>query len=78
MSKYTETTDEEFDDFEFSLAADADLDDTDTVAAQRASAVMCGKSAWQRIEQRRETAWLRDQLTDWDDLDIGDEFAEAR
>lgn len=76
MSKYSETTDEEFDDFEFSLTADADLDAVDQDTAVRAPAI-CSKSAWRRIEQRRESAWLRDQLTDWDDWDVGETRLEA-
>jgi hypothetical protein len=78
VSKYTETTDDDFDDFEFASTADADLDVADQGFAERARAAMYGKSAWQQIEQRRESAWLRDQLTDWDDLDVGDGLAEAR
>lgn len=76
MSKYTETTDDDFDDFEFSLTADADLDAADRDTADRAAATY-GKSAWRRIEQRRDSAWLRDQLTDWDDWDVGESQLEA-
>lgn len=80
MSEYSETTEEEFEEFEFSYTAGADLEVENHAPAARAAlrAAESGKAAWQRIEQRRESEWLRDQLNDWDDLDVGEEVAGAR
>ena len=33
---------------------------------------LLNESAWQKIERRKETAWLRDQMVDWGDWDIYD------
>lgn len=30
------------------------------------------ESAWQKIERRKEFAWLRDQMIDWDDWEFDD------
>ena len=32
------------------------------------------QSAWQRLDERREEAWLREQLEDWDDWDDDSEL----
>lgn len=78
MSKYDESTDDDFDDFEFSDTADAEEAPAASITAVRRLSPADGKAAWQRIEQRRESAWLRDQLTDWDDWDVGNEAAVLR
>ena len=78
MSKYDDTTDDDFDDFEFSETADAEQEPEDGASVVRRATPADGKAAWQRIEQRRESAWLRDQLTDWDDWDVGIEAAVLR
>lgn len=41
---------------------DFELDATDEPAAVESKL----QTAWQRIEHRREMAWLRDQTADWD------------
>lgn len=78
MSKYDDTTDDDFDDFEFSETAEEESEPEEARSVVRRVSPADGKAAWQRIEQRRESAWLRDQLTDWDDLDVGIEAAVLR
>lgn len=67
------------DDFEPYLGADSDTDsdsdadfdadpveDTDVVALTKRPAI---QSAWQRVDERRDDRWLREQMSDWDDYD---------
>lgn len=42
-----------------------DLDDVDDWDDKRAR--KSKDAAWRRVERRAESAWLRDQMADWDD-----------
>ncbi|MDX1404576.1 MAG: hypothetical protein R3192_08560 [Woeseiaceae bacterium] len=53
-------------DFDPEFYDDLEIDDT----GKSASSV----AAWQRIEMRKESDWLRNQVVDWDDWD---EYFEA-
>ena len=61
------------DDFAPSFGADFDEDIADETADDMAVDFDArrdpSRSAWQRLDARREEAWLREQLSDWDDWD---------
>lgn len=60
---------DDFDDFEIFNGPDFDIDRLDEIMFDDRSGAPRGMNAWQRVEQRAETEWLRRQLTDWDDWD---------
>ena len=77
MSEPEDRAANEADDFDPGLGADF-VDDIDEgiageIAADEAFNVGTqhkqSRSAWQRLETRREEAWLKEQLSDWDDWD---------
>ena len=56
---------------DMSLAADPEneFESTQNSPGTRAAKAARPLSAWQRLEERKDDAWLRDQLADWDDWD---------
>ena len=65
---------DEFDDFDLGLAQDFELDAFDEGDDDVSPSAEYSKSAWQRLDRRWESEWLREQLSDWDDWD---EYFEA-
>jgi hypothetical protein len=63
----------DLDDFDPSLGADFDVDLVDDVAEEAPTRASYSQPAWQRLDERREAKWLREQLADWDDWDDGDD-----
>jgi hypothetical protein len=67
VTKNTEDSLSEIDEFDFAYGPDFDVelfDDTPIDTIDNASARV---SAWQRIESREESRRLREQLMDWDE-----------
>ncbi len=69
MAKRSNDELEDFDDLEFSFGPDLDLEMFDDTAVDEVKAEETNLSAWQRIEMRKESDWLRSQVVDWDDWD---------
>lgn len=59
----------DFDDFEPSFSPDFDVE-LDDDAGNRLVGV---QSAWQRLDERNDDKWLKEQLSDWDDWDESDD-----
>ena len=57
------------DDFDPTFGSDFDEDLADDIAIDVGSRPDYSPSAWQRLDARREDAWLREQLSDWGDWD---------
>lgn len=57
----------DFDDYDvgFGPELDSDISDFDDDVPERDYV----QSAWQRLDERRDAKWLKDQLSDWDDWD---------
>ena len=49
-------------DFDAEIADDVNEEETLTRSAHT-------RSAWQRLDERKDAEWLREQLSDWDDWD---------
>jgi hypothetical protein len=56
---------DDFDDFNPDFLPGDDDFDLDTIEVERGGNTR-RQFAWQKIEQRRDMAWLRDQTADWD------------
>lgn len=69
MAKRSKDQYENFDELEFSYGPDYDLELFDDTAVDEGQAGDCSLAAWQRIEMRKESEWLRSQVVDWDDWD---------
>ncbi len=77
MSEPEDRTADDADEFDPGFDADftdhIDEDIADEIAAAQAFDVEGQqnerRSAWQRLDARREEAWLKEQLSDWDDWD---------
>ena len=60
---------------ELSLAPELDpehaseLEPEQAPLGAQAAAAARRQSAWQRLDERKDDAWLKDQLADWDDWD---------
>ena len=69
MAKENEYEADDFDEFDADFVQDVDLENFDEteVVAKRPSKRR--QLAWQRLDQRWESEWLREQLSDWDDWD---------
>ena len=64
----------DIDDFDPSFGPEFDVDLVEDVSGTTAAGSKFRQSAWQRLDERRDAAWLREQLSDWDDWDeLGDE-----
>jgi hypothetical protein len=74
MSKEHEYDADEFDDFDIGFAQDLDRDTYDDGDGDTSRQTGYSKNAWQRLDRRWESEWLREQLSDWDDWD---EYFEA-
>lgn len=64
------------DDFDpaFGPDFDADLVDVEAESDDMRPQSSFQQAAWQRLDERRDAAWLREQLSDWDDWDdFGDD-----
>jgi len=59
----------ESDDFDASFEADFDAAELDSNFDEPSTGSRRSQAAWQRLDDRREAAWLREQLEDWDDWD---------
>ncbi len=63
------------DETELSLAPELDLEQASELESEqtplgtRAATAARRQSAWQRLDERKDDAWLKDQLADWDDWD---------
>lgn len=62
----------ESDDFEPSLEGDFDQAELEEKLDEPIAGQPRSQAAWQRLDDRREAAWLREQLEDWDDWDEAD------
>ncbi len=74
MSEPEDRAVDEADELEPSFGADfvdpVDEDLADEVAAFEVDNQQGeSRSAWQRLDARREEAWIKEQLSDWDDWD---------
>lgn len=69
MAKRKSAEYDEFDDLEYSYESDEEGDSIDDTTRDGPAASECGLAAWQRIERRQESQWLRSQVVDWDDWD---------
>ena len=69
MVKHIHDQDEDFDDLDFSYDPDNDLEMFDDTTIDNIRAGEASLAAWQRIERRQESEWLRSQVVDWDDWD---------
>lgn len=49
-----------------------DFDFLDDAMDEEEGADLLNESAWRKIERRQESAWLRDQMVDWDDWELND------
>jgi hypothetical protein len=64
----------DIDDFDPSFGPDFDVDLVDDVSSATTPGSKYSQSAWQRLDERRDAEWLREQLSDWDDWDeFGDD-----
>ncbi len=69
MAKRSNDELEDFDDLEFPYGPDLDIEMFDDTSVDEERAEETNLSAWQRIEMRKESDWLRSQVVDWDDWD---------
>ena len=62
------------DDFDPAFGPDFDVDLIDEDADVAPTNGETVQAAWQRLDERRDAEWLREQLSDWDDWDdFGDD-----
>lgn len=59
----------DLDDFDSSFGPDFETDIVDDVTEETVTRSVYTRSAWQRLDERKDAAWLREQLSDWDDWD---------
>jgi len=59
----------EYDDFEPAFGPDFDVDVVDGESDDDLQRPY-NQAAWQRLDERRDAEWLREQLSDWDDWDV--------
>ena len=69
MSDPDDRSTDDADDFDPSLGPDFDEDLAEEISFDVGPRTDGSRSAWQRLDARREEAWLREQLSDWDDWD---------
>lgn len=60
---------DDLDDLEFAYGSDHDIELFDDTTIDDIAAGDSSLAAWQRIERRQESEWLRSQVVDWDDWD---------
>lgn len=60
---------DEFDEFEPGFSPGFELDAVDENAEVTLPGSGYRRNAWQRLDRRWESEWLREQLSDWDDWD---------
>ena len=61
------------DDFDPSFGADFDADLVDDITDASGTRASYAQAAWQRLDERKDAQWLREQLSDWDDWDAWDD-----
>lgn len=65
MASKNDDSYDDFDDFDADYLPGDEEFDLDAQAEAHAHGAKL-RTAWQKIEHRREMAWLRDQTADWD------------
>ena len=69
MANENEYEAEEFDEFDAGFMQDTDPDTFGEPEIVTMRPSKRRQLAWQRLDQRWEAEWLREQLSDWDDWD---------
>lgn len=62
-----EDTATDFDDLDASFGPEFDEQIADDIDESRTGKY--AQAAWQRLDERKDEQWLREQLSDWDDWD---------
>jgi len=71
-----EDTASDFDEIDPSFGPDFDADFGDDGSDTLLSRGNYTQSAWQRLDERKDAEWRREQLSDWDDWDVWGDDAE--
>jgi len=67
-----EDTASDYDEFNSSFGPEFDSDLVDDI--EDVPGKVCTQAAWQRLDERNDDKWLKEQLADWDDWDdLGDD-----
>lgn len=63
----------DLEDFDPTPGPDFDADLVIDAIEKRPARTPDTQAAWQRLDERKEAEWLREQLSDWDDWDDGED-----